>query len=138
MLALVAIAVALAALSIGVLLGLIVTVLFARTLAEIHSRPQNHETEYDELDVKDCLDPDDLIAIRQLLRAQGRMRDGWAEADDSGRRFIWTDLHNKGDAVAERFHDRIAELNHAAAQLEDGALATSLTDDADEHEGAGV
>jgi hypothetical protein len=36
-------------------------------------------------------------AARDLLVAADRMRDRWAEADDSGRNHLWRQLHGKAD-----------------------------------------
>lgn len=38
---------------------------------------------------------------KQLVLAQGKMRDNYAEGDDSVKNGLWRDLHEKGDACRE-------------------------------------
>jgi hypothetical protein len=40
-------------------------------------------------------------AARDLLVAADRMRDRWAEGDDSVKGQLWTDLHTKADELRE-------------------------------------
>lgn len=62
--------------------------------------------------------------VRILLDAMNRHLTRRAEANEQTRVELWRDVISASEAVAETFHDRIADLDHRAAQLPDGGLAT--------------
>jgi hypothetical protein len=69
-----------------------------------------------------ALRDDETREVRWLLAAADRMRDDWAEGSDVRVKELWRGVHAATEVVHERFHDRIADLDHRAAQLPDFGL----------------
>lgn len=45
-----------------------------------------------------------------LVHAQSRMLEAWAESDDQGKAELWSDLHHKGEALREEL-ERLPRVN---------------------------
>lgn len=82
--------------------------------------PECMDAEADEREERD----EETRRVRILLNAVNRFIERWAEAGGQARAHLWRDLSIAADPVSELFDARIADLDHRAALLPDGGLAT--------------
>lgn len=98
-----------------------------------HGGPAQHKGKRENCPAPECNDAiadeaeerdEDTRRVRVLLDSVNRLISRWAEADHSARADLWRGLVGAAEDAGDLFESRIAELDHRAAQLPDGGLAT--------------
>jgi len=82
--------------------------------------PECLDAEADEREERD----EETRRVRTMLDSVNRYISRHSEADDEVRASLWRAMVGATEDVADLFESRIADLDHRAAQLPDGGLAT--------------